>query len=296
MARFRIKSRKYAPSKIKYNTQVSSRSLRFLYRTVPGRVMLKLLSSRRLSKMCGEFLDSPLSRPLVRRFVKKAGINRSDYVNDKFRSFNECFTRKIRGELRPIDQRPDALIAPCDGHLSAYPITEGLVLPIKQSRYSVSELLNGDPIWQKYKNGLCLVFRLAVDNYHRYCYIDDGIKGDNTFLPGKLHTVQPIALSQIPVFTRNCREYTVMQTRDFGEVTQVEVGAMLVGKILNHHGASVIHRGEEKGLFQYGGSTIVLLLPPDSAALNTSILINSRLGVETPVCMGEAIGRAIGEK
>ncbi len=241
--------------------------LRCMYHTVPGRVLLKMLSGRRFSALCGRFMDSSLSRPLIRRFVRKNHIDLNEYTATRYRSFNDCFTRRIRAEMRPIPHNPRALIAPCDGRLSAYRISDGLVMPIKQSWYSVSDLLGGDPIAEAYRNGVCLVFRLCVDNYHRYCYIDNGTKGRNVFLPGQLHTVRPIALSRIPVFIRNCREYTVMDTAAFGPVTQIEVGALLVGKILNHDAEARVHRGAEKGMFLYGGSTIVLLLREGAADL-----------------------------
>ena len=194
--------------------------------------------------------------------------------------------------MRPIPHNPRALIAPCDGRLSAYRISDGLVMPIKQSWYSVSDLLGGDPIAEAYRNGVCLVFRLCVDNYHRYCYIDNGTKGRNIFLPGQLHTVRPIALSRIPVFIRNCREYTVMDTAAFGPVTQIEVGALLVGKILNHDAEARVHRGAEKGMFLYGGSTIVLLLREGAADLPDALFEKTARGEETPVRMGEILGYA----
>ena len=266
--------------------------LRYMYHTVPGRVMLRAASGRSFSKVCGRFLDSPLSRPMVRRFVRRNHIDRSEYYNPSFRNFNEAFTRRIHEELRPLAADPNTLISPCDGHLSVYRIRDGLVVPIKQSWYTVSDLLGGDPIADCYRNGLCLVFRLCVNDYHRYCYIDDGVKGENTFLPGRLHTVRPIALEAHPVFVQNCREYTVMSTARFGEVTQVEVGALMVGKISNHHGPSAFTRGEEKGMFEYGGSTIVLLLEEGRANLPTYLFRSTQEGTETPVRMGEGIGYA----
>ena len=81
------------------------------------------------------------------------------------------------------------------------------------------------------------MFRLTVEDYHRYFYIDGGSKGENVFIEGRLHTVQPIALEHRRVFTENCREYTVLHTENFGDVTQVEVGAMMVGRIVNNQGA-----------------------------------------------------------
>jgi phosphatidylserine decarboxylase len=131
-----------------------------------------------------------------------------------------------------------------------------------------------------------------VNHYHRYCYIDDGKKGENVFIPGKLHTVRPIALRSVPVFTENCREYTLMDTENFGTVAQIEVGAMLVGKIANLHGSGHMTRGEEKGRFLYGGSTIVVLLQKDAVKLRDDLWEMTAKEEEVPVKMGECIGIA----
>ena len=269
-----------------------SAALVFLYRTVPGRMLLKLLIGRGLSRVAGRVLSSPVSRPLIAPFIRKNGIDLTDYAEEDYSCFNDFFCRRIRPERRPLPADPAELMAPCDGLLSAYRITDGMVLPIKQSRYSVSELLGMDAAARRFRDGVCLVFRLCVDNYHRYCYIDDGQKGPNVFLPGVLHTVRPIALESVPVFVRNCREYTIMETARLGTVAQIEVGALLVGRIDNHDGAGPIRRGEEKGRFLYGGSTVVLLLEKDRVALDEALFTATANGIETPVVMGQVLGRA----
>ena len=83
-----------------------------------------------------------------------------------------------------------------------------------------------------------------------------------------------------------------MHTRAFGDVIAMEVGALLVGKIVNHHGPASVRRGQEKGYFQFGGSTVVLLMKKDTAILDGDILENSRNGIETVVKFGEKIGTA----
>ena len=270
--------------------------LNFLYGTVPGRILLKGLTARPVSKAAGAFMDSAFSIPLIRPFVKKNGIDLSECETADFRCFNDCFTRKLKPEVRPVDREGNHLISPCDGLLRVWPVQEGLVLPVKESRYSVADLLGPGADPAPFQGGQCLVFRLCVHHYHRYCYFDSGRKGENIFLPGRLHTVQPIALRSVPVFTENCREVTRMETDHFGSAVQIEVGAMLVGKIRNHHGAGPMTRGDEKGMFLYGGSTIIVLLPAGSAELDPAILRASAAGEETPVRLGERIGTGKGSR
>lgn len=270
--------------------------LQFLYETIPGRFLLKPLTSPRLSKLCGRFLDSSYSRFLIKPFVRRNAICVSDYEISDIRSFNDFFSRKIYEEKRPINMDEENLIAPCDGLLSVWRIEEDTVFPVKQSRYTVASLLRNRKLAARYKDGYCLVFRLCVHHYHRYCYVDSGEKSRNIVIPGRLHTVRPIALRNVPVFTENSREYTAIRTKKFGTVIQMEVGAMLVGRIVNYMGRGKVIRGKEKGCFQYGGSTIILLLEPGQIQMREDILKSAVQGREVPVRMGEVIGHASDEK
>ena len=266
--------------------------LNFLYKTAAGRCFLKLLASRPVSKLCGTFLDSPISAFLIKSFVRKNNINCDDYELDGIKTFNQFFRRRIKDGRRPFDMDPAHLCAPCDGLLSVYPINdEGTVIPIKQSAYTITSLLQNKELASRYKGGTCLVFRLCVDNYHRYAYPVSGAKGPNTFIPGVLHTVRPVALETFPVFAQNCREYTVIESKEFGKVVQMEVGAMLVGRIVNLEQEGKAERGMEKGYFEYGGSTVILLIERNGFSVHDNILENTQKGTETPVKMGEYIGK-----
>ena len=267
-----------------------SAMLKFLYRHGAGRIVLRVLSSRTVSKWAGAFLDSSLSKGLIKRFLKRYGISLEECEPEEYRCFNDCFCRKVREDRRPVDRTPEALIAPCDGLLSAYRMERDQVIPVKQSRFSLKSLLADDEIYREYEDGVCLVFRLCVNHYHRYCYVDSGVKGENSFIKGKLHTVRPVALCERPVFTENCREYTIIDTENFGRVVQMEVGAMLVGRILNYHGAQKVLRGQEKGRFLYGGSTVIVLLRKGAVQLPHSLFQTTEAGLETPVKLGEKIG------
>ncbi len=268
--------------------------LEFLYKTVPGRMILKILTLPAISKICGCFLDSPASKVLIGPFVRANAIDLSCFYSEGFKCFNDCFARTIKPGMRPVDTDPSAFVSPCDSLLTVYGIEDGTVIPVKQSRYGIARLLHSKKLAARYEGGYCLVFRLCVNHYHRYIYFDNGVKGVNHFIKGKLHTVQPIALEELPVFMENSREFTVMNTENFGKVTQMEVGAMLVGRICNHHGRHVFRRGEEKGCFKYGGSTVILLIEKDRLILDDSILKASREGVETPVMLGEKLGISTG--
>ena len=268
-------------------------AIQFLYHTRAGRLLLPLLTHRKVSQVCGAFLDSPLSKCLIPGFVRRAGIDLADFYCEDMRCFNDCFSRRIREGLRPVCADPDSLIAPCDGLLKAYPIERDTVLCVKEVPYTVTQLLRSAELAARYEGGTCLVFRLCVEHYHRYCYIETGEKGENVFLPGVLHTVRPAALRARPVFAENCREYTLIQTARFGTILQMEVGAMLVGRIVNLHGPGHVARGAEKGMFQYGGSSIVVLLEKGSPRVNEAYFAAGREGGEVPVRLGQSLMQPI---
>lgn len=269
-------------------------TIRFLYGTALGRLCLKALIRPAFSQRMARLLSASFSRAFIRPYIRHHHILMDGYERKNYRSFNDFFTRRRRPEFLRIDPEPGHLISPCDSLLTAYPIAEGSRFRIKRSTYSLEELLRDRLLAERYAGGYCLIFRLTPGHYHRYCYIDDGRKGENFSLPGVLHSVRPLCCGTYPVYVQNQREYTVMDTVHFGRVIQVEVGALMVGKICNEHGPGRISRGQEKGHFEFGGSTILLLLEPGVVELERQILRRTARGQECPVRQGQQIGWALG--
>ena len=79
-----------------------------------------------------------------------------------------------------------------------------------------------------------------------------------------------------------------METEEFGKMCFIEVGAILVGKIVDG-GKTSFRKGDEKGYFEIGGSTIVVLIR-DGIKIDEDIMEQSRMGIETTVRYGERIG------
>ena len=70
----------------------------------------------------------------------------------------------------------------------------------------------------------------------------------------------------------------------------MEIGALLVGKIHNHFCDEKFHRGQEKGYFEFGGSTILILLEKDKVNIEKRILERSMRNQETEIRTGEMVG------
>ncbi len=261
-----------------------------IYSNAIGRFVLKGATNPNVSRFFSSALSGKASRLIINPFIRSTGIDMDEYEYKYFESYNDFFIRQIKKQSRPINMDNNVLISPCDGKITVYNIDNNLCFKIKGSFYNIATLLNSFELAEEFCGGICVVIRLSVDNYHRYCYPDNAQKGANIFIPGKLHTVNPIAFEHFEVFKENSREYCILDTENFGKIIQMEVGAMMVGKICNYHGCKKVEKGEEKGHFEFGGSTVILLIKKDAVIIDDDIIKNSEEDFETLVKMGEKIG------
>jgi phosphatidylserine decarboxylase len=270
------------------------------YGTRPGRWFTELVLKPRLfSRLYGLIQRRPSSRDRIASFVERHGIDptESERPPGEYPSFAAFFARRLKPERRPVDRDREALITPADGRLLALPVREGGVYPVKGAAFGLEELAPGASLEERYREGLCLILRLAPADYHRFCYLDDGVQSPVETVPGGLHSVSPLALRHgLRVFPGNHRHFCTLDTRGFGPIFQMEVGALTVGSIHQvHPEGGPVRRGEEKGWFELGGSTIILLLRSGRARVDDDVVRHSRKGVETVVRLGERIGVRRGE-
>ena len=265
--------------------------LEVIYGHALTRMLLRPFLSPVVSDICGKFLSTRLSRRIIPSFVKKNHIDLSIYEKQEFDSYNAFFTRKIKAEQRPINDQKNVLISPSDGKVTAYPITQKGRFWIKHTQYTAAQLLKDERLAERYMGGWIYVIRLTVDDYHRYCYVADGRKSRQRKIRGVLHTVNPVANDYYPIYKMNSREYCLLKTKEFGTILLMEVGALMVGKINNHEEDSAqVKRGDEKGMFEFGGSTIVVMTEPGMTKPDKDIIQNTKVQAETLIKMGEPIG------
>lgn len=266
------------------------RVIDLLYGTGFGRMMLRPLVAPWVSKLAGAFLDCRISSCLVGPFVRKNNLDLRDYPRREYHSFNDFFTRSILPGKRQTEPEEDRLASPCDGKLTLFPLEEDTRFTIKGCQYTVGSLLQNEELAREFKGGWGILLRLTVDDYHRYSYPVSGEKGENIPIPGVYHTVNPRAAEARPIYCENSRQYTRIHTESFGSVVMMEIGALLVGRIKNHHGAGPVARGQEKGYFEFGGSSIMLLLEKGHFTPDADLLENSQHGEETVIHLGEGLG------
>ena len=101
--------------------------------------------------------------------------------------------------------------------------------------------------------------------------------------------MRPEALEKIPVFKTNTREYALLETENFGRMIYMEVGAAMVGRIQNDVTEGAFARGQEKGRFEFGGSTIIVITEKGKCTPLAEIIKDTENGLEFPVLMGKAV-------
>lgn len=152
-------------------------------------------------------------------------------------------------------------------------------------------MLEDTDLAKEYEDGTIWIFRLTPNDYHRYYFIDYGDIILFKHIPGILHTVQPIAFDYEKIFIKNSREISVMNTSYWGKVVQIEVGALLVGKMTNEIKEGSFSFFQEKGYFEFGGSTVILLFKKNVLQPDASIFTKSQNGIETEIRVGTIIAK-----
>ena len=269
--------------------QYGAGKLAFLYNNPLGRLLLGIAVSPFVSNVYAWKNSRKSSAKKIPGFIKEHNIDMSDYEDREYKSFTDFFTRKIRYGKRPVDMAPEALISPADSKLLVYEIEKDTTLRIKGRTYTADEILADSENAGEFAGGYALVFRLTVDDYHRFCYPDKGCLISKRFIKGKLHTVSPVSKNH-KIYMENTRLVNLLKTEKFGTIAYIEVGAMLIGRIVDN-GTDVFEKGQEKGYFEPGGSTVVILVK--NVEIDKDIMEQSASGIETKVRYGERIGRAL---
>lgn len=268
--------------------QYGASSLERLYNTWYGRVLSKFILLPIFSTLATSKDRKRSSIKKIAPFIDEYKISIDDFEEREYGSFAEFFTRKIKQGRRPFDPDDSVIISPADSKVLCYDIGDDLKFTVKGSTYTPDEITGNSIDLSDFAGGKVLVFRLSMDDYHHYCHIDSGKVSGSYEIKGKLHTVSSIS-SKYKIYKENHRIVNVLDTDHFGTVIYIEVGALLVGRIKNN-GRTVFEKGDEKGYFEQGGSTIVLFFEKGRIKVDPDILEMSGNGIETKVKMGEHIG------
>jgi len=264
----------------------------WLYNNPVGEATLWALAKRKvISSVYGNRMDRPSSTKKIQPFVKEFDVDMSSAQKQEFSSFNDFFTRKLKNNTRPVDTSSTVTVSPADGKILAYADISNSDFIIKGYRFDIFSFLNNDNLAQKYHDGTLVIIRLAPVDYHRFHFPVSGRVSPITRIDGNYYSVNPLALRKMTeIFCLNKREYTIISNPLFGDVIMAEVGATMVGSIVQTYTGNDAKKGEEKGYFKFGGSTVVLLFEKNKIRIDEDLLINTLKGYETGIKVGDRIG------
>jgi len=267
----------------------------WLYNNPVGEATLWALAKRKVvSSVYGNSMDRPSSAKKIPVFVEEFDIDMNTALKQEFNCFNDFFTRKLKTNARPVDTNSTVAVSPADGKILAYANIRNSDFIIKGYRFNIFSFLNNDRLAQKYIDGSLVIIRLAPFDYHRFHFPLSGNVSSVTRIDGDYYSVNPLALRKMTeIFCLNKREFTIMSNPLFGDVVMTEVGATMVGSIVQTYTGNFVKKGEEKGYFKFGGSTVVLLFEKNKIRIDEDLLVNTIKGYETVIKEGERIGVAM---
>ena len=278
------------------------RWVRWLYQHPIGSRLESLVLARpAFSKIYGAYQDTRLSARKVPGFIQNFKIPMEEYEDRPFTSFNDFFIRQFRPGVRRMETAPGKMPAPAEArYLGFSEVRPDQVVPVKGEWLSARALLNGSAksklqeAQKQLEGGPLMIARLCPVDYHRFHFPDDGRIVAHERVQGRLSSVNPVALAaRGEIFATNERQVTLIETKNFGLVAYIEVGALCVGKIVQTHALEgTCRRGEEKGYFLFGASTVILMGCPGKWKPSEDILKNSANRRETFVKLGDQVAIA----
>ena len=271
--------------------------VRWVYERALGGILRRSLLTRLgPSKAYGMWQSSSLSKRAIPGVVKQLSIDMDECIVPErgFTSFNDFFTRRLRPGARPIVADPRRLASPADGRTFAYVDVQGdTLLPAKGHQISLRELLADDTEAARFAGGTVIIVRLCPADYHRFHFPCAGVASASRTVAGPLESVSPIALARgHAILDRNKRDVAYIDSPVFGRVAYLEIGAMFVGSIVQTYRPGDVAAGEEKGCFEFGGSTVILVLEPGRVKVDADLVDSTRRGIEVLLRMGEGIATA----
>jgi phosphatidylserine decarboxylase len=281
-----------------------AQALQFLYgnsllsKTI-GRSLLKLLSRNpAFSRLYGWWQNQSWTKHRIAPFIKKFGIDTSEFLlpTDSYTSFNDFFIRRLKAEARPISVEKNVAIIPADGRYLFYQqIDKADGFIVKGKKFQLSSLLNDPGLAAQYEQGSMLIARLCPTDYHRFHFPVDCTPGSTQLINGWLYSVNPIALKKnIEIFSQNKRTLTKLESKEFGEVLFVEIGATNVGSMIETYEPNTFcPKGSEKGYFSFGASSLIVLFPPKSIQFDCDLLAATKENFEMKCLLGQSLGTAV---
>jgi len=246
----------------------------------------------------------------IRTFLRLYPVNlieAADPHPENYRDFNAFFIRHLKKGLRPLDNSPNTIVSPVDGHVSALgKIANHRLIQAKGRDYRLQTLLGDNAeLAKQFVDGHFITLYLAPEQYHRVHMPVSGELQSMHYFPGHLFSVNQLTASKIQdLFAQNERVCCLFNTA-YGPMAIILVGAMLVGGIATvwqgditppHRKAKqdwqyanetpvTLQQGEEMGHFKYG-STVILLFADKRIQFRENLTLNQIINMGQGIANG----------
>ncbi|RPA95091.1 putative phosphatidylserine decarboxylase [Choiromyces venosus 120613-1] len=256
------------------------------------------------ASMEGKSMTKPSSRKKIESFIDFYHINMDEFEPSDpgaYQTFQGFFTRHHKPESRPIYAKDDARKATCPADCRAVvydTVSQARKIWIKGSHFTISALVQSPDHAITWDNGAVASFRLSPQDYHRYHSPVSGKVKWWKAISGDYYGVDPLCLrSRINVLTQNARCALAIDSAEFGQVLFVAIGAKEVGTVCFSEKArtpgAMIEKGDELGMFEFGGSSIVVVFEQGRIEFDEDLLSVSKRGVQMDVEVGQSLGKAV---
>ncbi|MGR3973945.1 MAG: archaetidylserine decarboxylase [Candidatus Rhabdochlamydia sp.] len=248
-----------------------------------------------ISNLYGRWQKTSWSRHKIVPFIQNHEVDTEDFLDpvQTFKNFNDFFIRKLHPHKRPLYPGNRVAILPADGKYLLFPqLCDSLHFFVKGHAFSLLSLLQDEWVAARYEQGSLLIARLSPADYHRFHFPCDGTALPASSLQGTLYSVNPLALRKRPsILYENKRVVTPFESVHFGQILYIEVGATNVGTIHQTFTPyTFYHKGDEKGYFSFGGSSLILLFEPNVIQFDADLVAHSAQGIEVSGRMGQSLG------
>jgi phosphatidylserine decarboxylase len=238
------------------------------------------------------YQDTRFSARKIKPFIEKHKIDMSEFEPGPYQTYAEFFERPFRAGARSFPLAVGSMGAFAEARYFAWDkLLPRQEFPIKGHSLDAAQILGSADKARPFEDGPVILARLAPVDYHHLHYPDDGITIDNHRLGKRLWTVNRNALHNQPdILFRNERKVQILETKNFGRLGFVEIGALSVGRIVQVHPLErPFLRGEQKSIFRFGGSAVVVFGEPGAWRPSEDLLQKTSEGVETFVRLGDEI-------
>ena len=270
--------------------------LRWTYQTSLGRLSLALAVKRAfVSRYYGWKMSLRSSANRVLPFIVNYDLDVDEFAKKAltFKSFNDFFYRALKPGARPITPGERVAVLPADGrHLAFQNVDAADGFYAKGQKFSLESFFDDKALAAEFAGGSLLISRLCPVDYHRFHFPVSGQPDEPRLINGWLYSVSPIALRQnLAYLWENKRMITLVESPEFGRVAVCEIGATMVGSIFQTftQGRPAV-KGEEKGLFKFGGSCVITLFPAGRIKFDEDLVRHSAERLEVYARMGDRLG------